>query len=352
VLSTLKSLGVTPDYLIYHFYWQHTDSGQNYYAGSVDSDPLILQVAGNPSPLNWSDWASAAASLRQQLTDYMGTGTSNVELCVTENNSDSGSMGRQSTSLVNALYLADSTCQLMETEFRSYIWWDLHNGPDTTGDFDQTIYGWRTSGDYGILSGSDAPYPSFYAAKLLQSFARPGDAVLASASDNLLLSAYAVRRTNGAMTMLVVNKDMVTNLMGQITLTNFVPWSTATMQSYGLPQDAATQTNGPAASQDLATNSYPSAAASFSYNFPPLSLTLFTFAPGPALLSVQSAQPSQVNLLLQGQSGAPYIIQSSPNLPGHWTSVSTNMLIGSSTNIPVTITPGQPVQFYRAIWQQ
>ncbi len=349
VLSTLKSLGVTPDFLIYHFYWQYTPSGQGYYVGGTDSDPLLLQVAGNPSPLDWSDWASAAASLRQQLTDYMGTGSSNVELCVTENNSDAGSMGRESTSVVNALYLADSTCQLMETEFRSYIWWDLHNGADTTGNFDQTIYGWRSNGDYGILNGSNTPYPTFYAEDLLQSFARPGDSVLASASDNLMMSAYAVRRTNGALTMLVINKNMIASQAGQIALTNFVPWTTATVQSYGIPQDTATENNGPAASQDIATNSYPSAAASFSYSFPPLSLTLFTFAPGPATLSVQSYHSTQVQLQLQGQPSTPYIIQSSADL-GHWTSVSTNMLMGSTTNIPLSVVPGQPAQFFRALW--
>ncbi|HXB61148.1 MAG TPA: hypothetical protein VNU95_16365 [Candidatus Acidoferrales bacterium] len=351
VLSTLKSLGVTPDFLIYHFYWQYTTSGLGYYAGSADSDPLLLQVAGNPSPLNWSDWASAAASLRSQLTDYMGPTSSNVELCVTENNSDAGAMGRQSTSIINALYLADSTCQLMETEFRSYIWWDLHNGSETDGDFDPTIYGWRTDGDYGILSGSNTPYPTFYAEKLLESFARPGDSVLVSSSDNLLLSAYAVRRTNGALTMLVVNKDMVANLVGQIALTNFVPWSTATVRSYGIPQDQAAENNGSALSQDVATNTDSSAAANFSYTFPPLSLTLFTFAPGPAALSVQQIQAAQVQLLLQGQSGAPYIIQSSPDL-NHWTSISTNTLTGNSTNVSLSISPGHPTQFFRAVWQQ
>ena len=351
VLSTMKNLGVTPDFLIYHFYAQYTPSGQGYYVGSPDSDPILLQEAGNPSPLNWSDWASASASLRQQLTDYMGTGSSNVELCVTENNSDAGAMGRQSTSIVNALYLADSTARLMQTEFRSYIWWDLHNGYETDGNFDQTIYGWRPNGDYGILNASNTPYPTFYADNILESFARAGDSVLSSASDNLLLSAYAVRRTNGALTMLVINKDMVTNLMGQITLTNFVPWSTATIQSYGVAQDEATRTNGPAALQVVVTNTYASAAASFSYNFPPMSLTLFTFAPGPASLSVQAFQPNQVNLLLQGQPNTSYIIQSAPNLPGQWTSISTNTLVGTSTNISLSISPNQPAQFFRAIWQ-
>ena len=82
--------------------------------------------------------------MRQQISDYIGPAGTNIELCVTENNSDAGAMGRQSTSLVNALYLADSTSQLMKTEFRSYLFWDLHNDePETGGDFDPTIYGWQ-----------------------------------------------------------------------------------------------------------------------------------------------------------------------------------------------------------------
>ena len=61
-----------------------------------------------------------------------------------------------------------------------------------------------------------------------------------------MLSAYAVRRTNGALTLLVINKDMTTNLTAQVALTNFVPWSTATLLSYGIPQDQAARTNGAA----------------------------------------------------------------------------------------------------------
>ncbi|HEY3914308.1 MAG TPA: hypothetical protein VGN61_07465, partial [Verrucomicrobiae bacterium] len=185
MLAEMKKLGVLPDFLIYHFYAQYT-SDWTFYGDSPDSDPLLLQVAGNPSPSNWSDWASAAASLRQQITDYIGSAGSNIELCVTENNSDAGSMGRQSTSIVNALYLADSTSELMKTEFRSYIFWDLHNGADTSGDFDPTLYGWRLNGDYGVMNADNVPYPTYYAGKLLQYFARPGDLVLNGSSDNLL----------------------------------------------------------------------------------------------------------------------------------------------------------------------
>jgi hypothetical protein len=350
VLSTMKNLGVTPDFLIYHFYYQYTPSGWTFYTQSPDCDQLLLQAAGNPSPSDWDDWASAAADLRQQITDYIGPTGSNIELCVTENNSDAGSMGRQSTSLINALYLADSTGQLMKTEFRSYIWWDLHNGYETDGDLDPSIYGWRPNGDYGILNGSNVPYPTFYAEKLLQSFARPGDSVLNGASDSMLLSAYAVHRTNGALTMLVINKDMVTNLDAQVTLTNFVPWKTATVQSFGIPQDQAAESNAAPALQDIATTNFTTATASFSYTFPPLSLTLFTFEPGPSALSVSSIQPGQLKLFLQGQSGTPYVIQSSPDLTA-WSPVSTNLLIGTVTNITIPVSVGSPRAFYRAVWQ-
>jgi hypothetical protein len=352
VLSVMNSLGVLPDFLIYHFYWQYTGAGWTYYDDSPDSDPLLLQVAGNPCPSAWSDWNSAATNLRQQITDYIGSAGTNIELCVTENNSDAGEMGRQSASLVNALYLADSTSQLMKTEFKSYIWWDLHNGADTTGDNDPTIYGWRANGDYGILNGSNVPYPTFYSEKLLQYFARPGDSVLNGTSDNLLLSAYAVHRTNGVLTMLVINKDMTTNLSGQIALTNFTTWTTATIQSYGIPQDQAAQNNESASLQDIATTNYSAAGTNFTYVFPPLSLTLFTFAPGPLKLSVLHVQPAQVQLQLQGQPGTPYVVQSSTNLNSEaWTPVATNTLSGSTATINISVSPSASERFYRAVWQ-
>jgi hypothetical protein len=349
MLDTMNNLGVLPDFVVYHFYPQYTPNWAPY-SSSPDSDPLLLQVAGNPSPLNWSDWGSAAADLRQQLTDYIGPASSNIELCVTENNSDAGPMGRQSTSVINALYLADSTAQLMKTEFRSYVWWDLHNGQDTSGNMDPTIYGWRGYGDYGIMDSSNNPYPTFYAQRLLQSFARPGDAILNGSSDNLLLSAYATRRANGALTVLVISKNPVANQNAQLALTNFVPWTTATVRSYGLAQDQAAETNGPAALQDIATNSA-TVASTFNYNFPPLSLTLFTFSPGPSSLAVLQVQSTSVQLQLQGQPNATYVIQNTTNLPGGpWRAVATNLLSGSTTNITLSISPSAPKQFYRAVW--
>ena len=354
MLATLKSLGVTPDFAIYHFYPEYTPTGVSP-VPAADSDPLLLQVAGNPCPIIWTDWASAAASLRQQISDYIGPAGTNIELVCTENNSDSSSaMGRQLTSIVNGLYLADSACQLMKTEFNAYLWWDLRNGTNNTGSFDPTIYGWRTYGDEGLMNminNVTGLYPMFYAEKLLQYFVRPGDTVLSATSDYMLLSGYAARKADGALTLLVINKDATTNFNAQISLSDFTPLSTATVRSYGIAQDDAVRTNNltPGA-QDIATNIV-SVGAVFTNSFPPYSLTLFTFTPAPAQLSALLPQAGQFVLQLQGQPGTPYLIQNSPDL-FTWTSVSTNLLAGSVLNITNTISPDSTQQFWRAVWQQ
>lgn len=348
MLATFKNLGVYPDFLIYHYYPEYTSAGSN----STDSDPLLLQVADDYSPSTYNDWVSAAASLRQQLSDYLGSPGTNIELCVTENNSDAGAQGRQSTSIVNALYLADSLGQLMKTEINSLFWWDLRNGPGSGGDFDPTLYGWRTSGDLGILQNASTPYPTFYAKKLLQSLVHPGDSVLNATSDYLALSAYASRRSDGALAFLVINKTPTNILNAEVSLTNFMPWSSAMVRSYGIPQDQAVQTNGPAAAQDISTNVM-AAAANFTGVFPPYSLTLFTFAPGAPSLTVPiSIQPdgSEFAFQVEGQAGVPYVIQSSTDLIT-WTPVSTNITSGSSTWVTNSIPPGTPTEFWRAVWQ-
>lgn len=343
MLARLKSLGAIPDFLIYHVYPQWTSSHPT---TGTDSDALVLQSTAG--------WASAAADLRQQLTDYLGTAGAGVELVCTENNSDSGAVGRQLTSIVNGLYLADSMSQLMKTEFNAYLWWDLRNGQGNDGSFDSTLYGWRTYGDEGIINANGNPgvdrYPVFYGFKMMQYYVRPGDTILNAGSDYLLLSAYAARKTNGALTLLVINKDATTNFNAQISLSNFAPSSTATARSYGIAQDDAVRTNNLApGTQDIATNIV-SAGAVFTNSFPPYSLTLFTFTPGPAQLSALLPQPGQFVLQLHGQPGTPYIIQRSPDL-FTWTPVSTNSLVGNVLNITNVISPGITQQFWRAVWQ-
>jgi alpha-N-arabinofuranosidase len=347
LLATLKNLGVTPDFLVHHVYPEWTDPGVTP-PPVADSDPLLLQAASN--------WSRDAADLRQQITDYFGTGGTNIELVCTENNSDSSAaFGRQLTSLVNGLYLADSVCRLMKTEFNAYIWWDLRNGHNSSGTFDSTIYGWRTYGDEGMVDGASGKYPTFYAEKLLQYFVRPGDTVLTASSDYLLLAAYAARKADGALTLLMINKDAITNMTAQITLTNFFASQTATVRTYGIPQDEAVRTNGSAALQDieLATN-YP-VSMSFTNIFPPYSITLFTFAPAAPVLAnssltqVPGSSSNQFTFDIQGQAGISYVIQNSGDLV-NWISRTTNTLSANSLSITNLVPSDAAMNFWRAVW--
>ena len=327
------SLGVTPDFLVHHVYPE-----------SSVNDTVLLQASAN--------WVGDAANLRQMITDYVGSGGTNIELLCTENNAYAGGgQGKQSTSLVDGLYYADSLGQLMTTEFNGFVWWALRNGTDTNGDFSSTLYGWRAYGDLGMINSLTTRHPTFYAAKLMSAFARAGDTILGTTSDYTLVAAYAARRLNGSLSVLVLNKSITNNLNVQLVVNGYTPNAAATIRSYGIPQDEATRTNAVYSQQDIATNSFTGAAASFTNNFSPLSMTLFTFAPAaPQLAVLPAGQPNQFVFQLQGQPGVPYVIQNSADLLG-WNSIATNTLVGSTAWFTNTIKPNVPLLFWRAVWR-
>jgi hypothetical protein len=117
-----------------------------------------------------------------------------------------------------------------------------------------------------------------------------------------------------------------------------------------MPQDNAAETG--IGSCDIAQTNFSAATTNFNYTFAPYSLTVFAFAPAaPSLSAVPMALgSSQVVLQLSGQSGTPYVLQTSTNLAA-WTSVSTNVPITSSLYITNTPIPGVNSQFWRAVWQ-
>jgi hypothetical protein len=131
------------------------------------------------------------------------------------------------------------------------------------------------------------------------------------------------------------------------------PDRTATVLSYGIPQDEAARTNAPIAAQDIATNALTGADSTFSYSFPALSLTLFTLAPtAPSLAILPSApQPGGACVLqLQGQPGVRYYVQLSTNL-AVWTTISTNRLTSNALNLTNPVPAGARMSFWRAVWQ-
>src|SRR5260370_33456436 len=183
----------------------------------------------------------------------------------------------------------------------------------------------------------------------MSSFVRPGDTVVAAASDYLLLSAYATRRADGAVNLLVINKDAAVTFNAQISLAGFVPWPAATVHSFGIPQDDAARTNASVSAQDVALTNYPAASVSFTNLFAPYSLTLFTFAPAPPQLRALVAVHGQFSYQLQGQPGVPYVIQTSTNLTT-WASISTNTLASGTLNLTNALPAGGGPQFRAPPW--
>jgi alpha-L-arabinofuranosidase len=263
MLATLNSLGVTPDFLIYHRYPQNPGG---------ESDEGLLLSNGT--------WSSDAADLRQQLNDYLGAAGFGVELDNTENNSVSSGPGKQTTSLVNGLFLADSICAAMNTEFNAVTWWDLRNGQETGNNNSSSLYGWRQYGDYGVVDSANPPgpadtYPTYYVERLLQHFARGGDHLVSAASDYPFLSVCAAQRTAGGLTLLVVNNSASDALNANISISGASPGSTGTLYSYGIPQDNAAETG--TGSADIATTPVTGLSTNFAFNFPAYSANVIAF---------------------------------------------------------------------------
>jgi alpha-N-arabinofuranosidase len=230
MLDTLRQLGVTPDYVVYHRYEQGPGG---------ESDLFLLNSA--------STWAADAAALRQMLEDYLGPKARRVELACTEHNSVFSNPGKQTTSLVNGLFYADAIGNLLQTEFNAMLWWDLRNGQEAGNNNSPTLYGWRRYGDYGIVNGTDPAgpadrYPTFYVNKLLKHFARGGEKVVRARSDYSSLGVYAVRGTDRSLRILVINKHPSATLNTRIGLPGLRGGERATVYSYGIPQDEAART--------------------------------------------------------------------------------------------------------------
>jgi hypothetical protein len=336
MLTYMRSNNVLPDFLIEHKY--------------PPSDGDIYNLL-------WSStWTSDAASLRQMVSDYLGSAGTNVTLESTEN----GSTGdAQSVSLVGGLLYADSLGQVLQTELNSRLWWDTrNNGPDggTITNSDPALYGWRTNSsgyfyqDGGIVYNAGMPtnrYPKYYVAKLMSYFAAGGDTVVKAASDYLLLSAYAVKRTNGTMTVLVINKSASSNITAAIQVNGYLPATNATIYSYGIPQDAAAQTG--IGSPDIQTNFLTPAEVNFTNTFPPYSASVLVFNPAPPpKLALPNSPPGEFVCQIQGQPGARYVLQTCTNLNSGWMSTSTSVLSGFAQNLTNNISGVQ--QFWRAAW--
>ncbi|HUZ06926.1 MAG TPA: LamG-like jellyroll fold domain-containing protein, partial [Candidatus Paceibacterota bacterium] len=322
MLTYMRSNNCIPDFVIEH----------NYGPAAGDTQDLLYSKG----------WASDAANLRQILNDYLGSAATNVTLEVTENGTGGD---RQNVSLPGGLFYADSIGQILQTEFNSRVWWDLRNGHGTVANPDPAYYGWRTNADGSVLSdggivyglgGAGNLYPTYYCAKLMPKFAADGDTVVRATSDYPLLAAYAVKRTNGTLTLLVINKSASSSLTANFNLSGYVPYGNAAIYSYGIPQDEAARTGD--GSPDIAQSNFIGAAAGFSATFAPFSATVMVMSPdnqppGMPTSLVATASNAVVSLSWNGSAGADsYLVKRSTTSGSGYVTIATGVTATSFTD--------------------
>jgi len=261
MLATFKKLGFVPDFVIYHRYEQGPGD---------ESDVFLLNSS--------KTWANDAAKIRQMLNDYLGQDARRVEVTCTENNSVFASPGKQTTSLVNGLFLADSMGNILKAEFNAFFWWDLRNGQEGGNNNSSFLYGWRRYGDYGIVNSANPAgpadrYPTFYVYKLLQHFARGGETVVSATSDYNGLGVYAVRDMDRSLRLLIINKHPTAALNAKVTIDGFRASSyQSQVYTYGIPQDEAARTG--VGSADVQNSEVVLPGNSFTYTPAPYSATV------------------------------------------------------------------------------
>ncbi len=164
-----------------------------------------------------------------------------------------------------------------------------------------------------------------------------GDTSVSASVPNpdMLATFAAVRASDGALTLMVINKD-----------SNFTP------VALNLTNFAA---SGTAQVWQLATNKISSLGSqSFTNNLltrtlPPQSVTLLVLPPLPPFsLRAGASSAGQFTLWLDGLAGQKYSLQSSTNLL-QWAAISTNTLLSNSFPYSITTT-GSAAKFYRGRW--
>lgn len=335
VLTIGVQQGFAPGFLSDHHYMQAP--------GQENDATLLLNTAsgtGAQDPTNPMNWSARASGYRQLLQQTLGARASGVELLATEFNSVYSGPGKQTTSLVNGLFIADSLGTLLNSSYDGANVWGLRNSYETYHNNSNSLYGWRQGGDYGLLgdpnyaapaSGAYTPYPSYFAEQLVARMVHPGDTVIRATSDDPNLAVYSVKQANGHVDLLVINKSATSSITGTFQINGVSPGTQAQAWQYGKAEDAAqSQTSDGHSSLTSFLASLTPSGNGFSYAFPSYSMTLLdisgTAGPAnqpPTVARAASASPpivtatSTVLSVLGADDGG------EPALKYTWTTVGT-----------------------------
>jgi alpha-L-arabinofuranosidase len=231
------------DFVSIHWYAQGP-------TGETDSGLLAAPQSGAATPVSYTpSIPSLIASLKAQLAEHCGAHANAVQIMVTETNSVSYNPGKQTTSVVNSLFLADQVMTWLENGVTNVDWWAVHNSP-FDGNADPALYGDYQFGDYGFLSRgltsdngaveppAETPFPTFYGMQMLSHLGHQARSqVLGVSSSTPLVSIHAVKQPSGKVHVLLINKSPSETYDVAVALNDASVRGVAKVFSYG--KDAA-----------------------------------------------------------------------------------------------------------------
>jgi hypothetical protein len=149
-------------------------------------------------------------TLHRLIKRYCGSRASKIQIMVTETNSVSFNPGKQTTSGVSALFLAEDYLGWLQAGARNVDWWDLHDGPNPNGNLSANLFGTAPFGDFGLVSSGgtneppeNKPFPSFSALRIISAAARPGSHFATIHTPTSSIRAFALLRSHTLAVILV-----------------------------------------------------------------------------------------------------------------------------------------------------
>jgi hypothetical protein len=195
-----------------------------YPASTSEADLLTKPQAQN---------ANIAGTVRSLINQYAGSNAPNVGIAVTEANANA-----YLDTSPNGLFAPDDYLTWLENGAFNVDWWDLRNGTDCSKV--TTVEGATDYNDGGMVSSASScepslntPFPAYYGIQMISRLGGPGDTLVKATSSSSLLSAHAVRRANGDVDVMLINKDPDNDATVTLSYSGFTPSSaTPTVSSY------------------------------------------------------------------------------------------------------------------------
>ncbi|MER7495051.1 cellulose binding domain-containing protein [Streptomyces pharetrae] len=215
--------------------WNHTVLSQvtdvidfvsvHWYAGGSDTSAqdAMTRLTRLPGELR---------EVRNQIDRYAGADSPRIGIALTEINTNTG--GARLTARPNGLFAADAFMTALENGVFNVDWWNTHNG---TGQI-ATVDGETDYGDMGMLSSGgctgdvcepapNTPFHPYYGMKMTSELGTAGDTMVAAASSAQDVSAHAVHRRDGRLSVLLINKNPDAARTVDLEYAGFVPSAAA-----------------------------------------------------------------------------------------------------------------------------